>query len=87
MILLSVSVVLTMYLLAVGRRWVVAVLVAGGAALTVAVTVVHGDVRATALVDLGVQTAVLAVIGASFLLVHRPWLRGRVTSPGLLPLT
>ena len=87
MILLSVSVVLTMYLLAVGRRWVVAVLVAGGAALTVAVTVVHGDVRATALVDLGVQTAVLAVIGAGFLLVHRPWLRGRVTSPGLLPLT
>ncbi len=31
MILLSVSVILTMYLLAVGKRWVVGVLVAGGA--------------------------------------------------------
>ena len=36
MILLSVSVVLTMYLLAVGRRWVAGVLVGGAAALTAA---------------------------------------------------
>ena len=41
MILLSVSVVLTMYLLAVGQRWVVAVLVGGAAALTVAVLTVQ----------------------------------------------
>ena len=34
MILLSVSVVLTMYLLAVGRRWVAGVLVGGAAVLT-----------------------------------------------------
>ena len=42
MILLSVSVVLTMYLLAVGRRWVAGVLVAGAIVLTLAVLAVHG---------------------------------------------
>jgi O-antigen/teichoic acid export membrane protein len=71
MILLSVSVVLTMYLLAVGRRWVAAVLVAGAAALTGAVVTVHGAPRATALVDLGVQACVLAVILVGFVVVHR----------------
>jgi O-antigen/teichoic acid export membrane protein len=71
MILLSVSVVLTMYLLAVGRRWVVAVLVGGAAALTVAVSEVHGAPRATALVDLCVQGAVLLVIVTGFAVVHR----------------
>ena len=59
MIMLSVSVVLTMYLLAVGRRWVAGVLVGGAVALTLAVLAVHGAPRATALVDLGVQAAVL----------------------------
>ena len=53
MIMLSVSVVLTMYLLAVGRRWVAGVLVGGAVALTVAVLAVHGSPRATALVDVG----------------------------------
>ncbi len=71
MIMLSVSVVLTMYLLAVGRRWVVGVLVAGAAALTVAVLAVHGSPRATAFVDLGVQAVVLAVIVTGFAVVHR----------------
>ncbi len=71
MIMLSVSVVLTMYLLAVGRRWVCGVLVAGAVALTVAVLGVHGSPRATAFVDLGVQAIVLAVIVAGFALVHR----------------
>ena len=59
MILLSVSVVLTMYLLAVGRRWVVGVLVGGAIALTLAALAVHGAPRATALVDLAVQAGVL----------------------------
>ena len=71
MVMLSVSVVLTMYLLAVGHRRVVAVLVAGAAALTVGVFTTHGDPRATALVDLGVQAAVLLVIVVCFLLAHR----------------
>ena len=71
MIMLSVSVVLTMYLLAVGRRWVAAVLVGGAAALTTAVLVVHGAPRATALVDLATQAAVLIVILIGFAAVHR----------------
>jgi O-antigen/teichoic acid export membrane protein len=80
MILLSVSVVLTMYLLAVGRRWVAAVLVVGAGALTGAVVAVHGSPRATALVDVGVQAAVLAVILVGFVLVHRPRVEKR--APG-----
>ncbi len=75
MILLSVSVVLTMYLLAVGRRWVAGVLVGGAVALTVAVLAVHGAPRATALVDLAVQAGVLVVIVAGFTVVHRVRLR------------
>ena len=71
MILLSISVILTMYLLAVGRRWVAGVLVGGAVALTVAVLAVQGAPRATALVDLGVQAAVLAVIVIGFVVVHR----------------
>ncbi len=71
MIMLSVSVVLTMYLLAVGRRWVAGVLVGGAAALTVAVLAVHGSPRATALVDVGVQAVVLLVIMCGFAVVHR----------------
>jgi O-antigen/teichoic acid export membrane protein len=80
MILLSVSVVLTMYLLAVGRRWVAGVLVAGAATLTVAVALMHGAPRATALVDLGVQACVLAVILVGFTVVHR--VRFAQRSPG-----
>jgi O-antigen/teichoic acid export membrane protein len=71
MILLSVSVILTMYLLAVGKRWVVGVLVAGALALTLAALAVHGAPRATALVDLAVQAGVLVVIVTGFVLVHR----------------
>jgi O-antigen/teichoic acid export membrane protein len=71
MILLSVSVVLTMYLLAVGRRWVAGILVGGAGVLTLAVLAVHGAPRATALVDLVVQAGVLAVIVVGFVMVHR----------------
>jgi O-antigen/teichoic acid export membrane protein len=71
MILLSVSVVLTMYLLAIGRHWVVGVLVVGAGALTAAVASVHGAPRATALVDVVVQAAVLLVIVVGFTAVHR----------------
>ena len=71
MIVLSVTVVLTMYLLAVGRRWVAAVLAAGAMILTLAVLAVHGVPRSTALVDLAVQSAVLAVILIGFVFVHR----------------
>ena len=80
MILLSVTVVLTMYLLAVGRRWVAAVLVAGSVALSIAVSLVHGAPRATAITDLVVQAAVLAVVVCGFTLVHQVRARvGRVS--------
>jgi len=71
MILLSVTVVLTMYLLAVGRRWVAGVLLGGAVVLTLGVASVHGAPRATAFVDLGVQAAVLAVTVTGFVVVHR----------------
>ena len=71
MIMLSISVILTMYLLAVGRRWVVGVLVGGAVALTLAVLSVHGSPRATAFVDLAVQAGVLFVILCGFVVVHR----------------
>jgi O-antigen/teichoic acid export membrane protein len=71
MILLSVTVVLTMYLLAVGRRWVAGVLVGGAAVLALAVLAVHGAPRATALVDLAVQAGVLAVTVVGFVVVHK----------------
>ncbi len=71
MILLSVSVVLTMYLLAVGQRWVAVVLVGGAVALTLVVLAVHGSPRATALVDVGVQAVVLFVIMCGFAVIHR----------------
>jgi O-antigen/teichoic acid export membrane protein len=75
MILLSVSVILTMYLLAVGKRWVVAVLVAGALALTLAVAAVHGAPHATALADLVVQAVVAGIVVSGFTLVHRLRLR------------
>jgi O-antigen/teichoic acid export membrane protein len=71
MILLSVSVVLTMYLLAVGQRWVAIALVGGAVVLTLAVLSVHGAPRATAFVDLAVQAGVLLVVMCGFAIVHR----------------
>jgi O-antigen/teichoic acid export membrane protein len=71
MCLLSVTVILTMYLLAIGRRWVGAVLVAGAGVLTLAVLAAHGQARATALADLAVQAGLLLVIIVGFVVVHR----------------
>jgi O-antigen/teichoic acid export membrane protein len=75
MILLSISVILTMYLLAIGRRWVAGVLAAGGLALGLAVSLVHGRPHATAVVDLGVQAGVLVVLVIGFTVVHSIRLR------------
>ena len=79
MILLSVSVVLTMYLLAVGQRWVAIVLVGGAVVLTLAVLSVHGAPRATAFVDLAVQAGVLLLVMCGFAIVHRVRLSRQVT--------
>ena len=80
MIMLSISVILTMYLLAIGRRWVVGVLAAGGLTLALAVTAVHGHPHPTALVDLAVQAGVLAVILVGFAGAHRVHLPRRSSS-------
>ena len=71
MIMLSVSVVLTMYLLAVGRRWVAGVLVGGAAGP-------HRGRSGGARVAAGhraggsaVQAVVLLVIVCGFAVVHR----------------
>ena len=69
MCVLSVSVVLTMYLLAIGRRWVSGVLVVGAAALTGAVLAAHGAAKATATADLMVQVGP-PVITTGFTIVH-----------------
>ena len=81
MILLSISVILTMYLLAIGRRWVAGVLTAGGFALAVGVHLVHGVPHATAVVDLIVQAVVLVVILVGFTAIHRVRLRALAGSP------
>jgi O-antigen/teichoic acid export membrane protein len=75
MILLSISVILTMYLLAIGRRWVAGVLAAGGLALGLAVSLVHGRPHPTAVVDLGVQAGVLVVLVIGFTVAHSIRLR------------
>jgi O-antigen/teichoic acid export membrane protein len=77
MIMLSVTVVLTMYLLAVGRRWVAGILVLGAAALGITVSSAHGAPLATAQADLIVQAAVMAVVVSGFLVIHRVRVRPR----------
>lgn len=77
MICLSVTVILTMYLLAIGRRWISWILLVGGIALTAAVTLSHGRPRTTAVADLGVQAALAAAIVVSFALVHRRRFKAR----------
>lgn len=71
MVCLSVLVVVTLYLLAVGDRWVVVLLVAGAGAATVATAAAHGVPDATALADLGVQAALTAAAALEMARVHR----------------
>ncbi len=77
MVCLSVTVVLTMYLLAVGRRWIAVVLVLGAVAATAAVVAAGGEPRATARADLAVQASLAVVVAIGFALVHRPRLGRR----------
>ena len=71
MVCLSVTVVLTMYLLAVGARWISALLAVGAAAATVAVVEAHGHPVATARADLVVQALLALVVAVCFAMVHR----------------
>jgi O-antigen/teichoic acid export membrane protein len=70
MVCLSTTVVLTMYLLAVGRRWIVGLLVLGAAATTLAVVRAHGAPSATARADLLVQASLAMVTVVGFARIH-----------------
>ena len=71
MVCLSLTVILTMYLLAIGWRWVSAVLIIGAGAATMAVIVAHGRPVVTARNDLIVQAALLGVVLVAFIVLHR----------------
>ena len=71
MVCLSVTVVVTMYLLGVGDRLFVAALVGAAVLAAVAVSLAKGAPRATALADLGVQGALLCAAVGELARVHR----------------
>lgn len=75
MVFLSVTVILTMYLLAVARRWITGVLLLGAAGVAVAVGAAHGAPVATARADLEVQAALAVVTAIGFVRVHHRRLR------------
>jgi len=71
MILLSVTVLLTVYLLGVGWRWVIALLGAGAAALALLTARADGHFLGTARADLAVQGALTVAMVVAFVAVHR----------------
>ena len=71
MVCLSLTVILTMYLLAIGWRWVSAVLIVGAGAATMAVILAHGRPVVTARNDLIVQAVLLGVVLVAFVVLHR----------------
>jgi O-antigen/teichoic acid export membrane protein len=75
MMFLSVTVVLTMYLLAIGQRWISALLFVGAAAATAAVVAAGGVPRTTARADLAVQATLAVAVAIGFAVVHRQRLR------------
>ena len=80
MICLSATVVMTNYLLGVGRRWIVAALAAGAGAAALLVSRAAGNVLATARADLAVQAALAAAVGVAFARVHH-----RAARSGTIP--
>jgi hypothetical protein len=71
MVFLCVTVVLTVYLLGVGWRWVVLLLAAGTGALILFTFRGNGQFLPTARADLAVQAALALVTTAAFAEVHR----------------
>ncbi len=71
MVCLSMTVVLTIYLLAIGRRWIAAILAVGAVATTTAVAMAHGSPTSTAVSDLVVQALLAAVTIAFFMGAHK----------------
>jgi len=70
MCFLSVTVVLTIYLLAAGQRWIGGLLAVGAVAATVALAAAHGAYRPTALADLAVQGGLALSTAAVFVRLH-----------------
>jgi O-antigen/teichoic acid export membrane protein len=80
MIFLSVTLVLAVYLLGVGWRWVVLVLFVGGAVLAAAVALAGGRYTDTTRADLAVQAGLCAAMAVCFVTVHRRAVRGAPAS-------
>lgn len=81
MIFLCITVVVTVYLLGVGWRWVTAVLAVGAGALIGLTLAAHGQLVGTARADLAVQAALAATLCLALAFVH--W-RGAAGSPPVL---
>jgi O-antigen/teichoic acid export membrane protein len=71
MVLLCVTVVLTVYLLGVGWRWIVLLLAAGTGALVLFTLRAHGQYLATARADLAIQGALALACAIALVGVHR----------------
>lgn len=71
MVCLSTTVVLTIYLLAIGRRWIAAILAVGAVATTTAVAFADGSPTSTAVSDLVVQALLAVVTIAFFMGAHK----------------
>jgi O-antigen/teichoic acid export membrane protein len=82
MVFLCVTVVLTVYLLGVGWRWVVVLLAVGTGALIVFTLRAHGQYLATARTDLVVQAALALATAVALVGVHRRAGRFRVPAEG-----
>ncbi len=67
---LAITVVLTLYLLAIGKRWIVGLLAGGAGALVLAVHRSHSSAHHVAQVDLVVQAVLLGAVGACFMVTH-----------------
>jgi O-antigen/teichoic acid export membrane protein len=80
MVFLSVTLVLAVYLLGVGWRWVVLVLLAGGGVLATAVALAGGRYTDTTRADLAVQACLCAAMAACFVAVHRRAVRSRAVA-------
>ena len=82
MVLMSGTVVMSVYLLGVGWRWVVVVLGAGAGALAGAVSATHGSYVDTTRADLIVQIGLCAAMVVCFVGVHRRNTRRRAALAG-----
>jgi O-antigen/teichoic acid export membrane protein len=85
MVFLSATLVLAIYLLGIGWRWVVLVLAVGAVALVGATAAAGGRYLSTARADLVVQAGLLATMTVCFVTVHRRGGRRRAELAGAPP--